>query len=157
MVLPRASISNTVIALKIFFIKLQARYYKHNKLKHWKQQSLAFLQQSYSDINTPLSMKDWTDVSVTCDFGTKAIYTSVCQLLEQFKEELQKLPAICRFLLTPVKTKLQRHLVADIVIIKCMLLAHLWAASQIASKKPENLKSFYKHTLWKTLPVCILK
>nr|XP_055053490.1 E3 ubiquitin-protein ligase TRIM39 [Misgurnus anguillicaudatus] len=50
---------------------------------------------SYSDINTPLSMKDWTDVSVTCDFGTKAIYTSVCQLLEQFKEELQKLPAIC--------------------------------------------------------------
>ncbi|XP_058638338.1 E3 ubiquitin-protein ligase TRIM39 isoform X1 [Onychostoma macrolepis] len=49
----------------------------------------------YSDVSTPMSMKDWTGVSLTCDLGTKAIYTSVCQLLEQFKEELQKVPAVC--------------------------------------------------------------
>ncbi|XP_067301943.1 E3 ubiquitin-protein ligase TRIM39 [Pseudorasbora parva] len=49
----------------------------------------------YSDVSTPMSMKDWTGVSLTCDLGTKAIYASVCQLLDQFKEELQKLPAVC--------------------------------------------------------------
>uniref|UniRef100_A0A673HLJ1 Tripartite motif-containing protein 65-like n=2 Tax=Sinocyclocheilus rhinocerous TaxID=307959 RepID=A0A673HLJ1_9TELE len=50
----------------------------------------------YSDVSTPKTMKDWTGVSLTCDLGTKTIYTSVCQLLEQFKEELQKVPpAFC--------------------------------------------------------------
>ncbi|RXN21460.1 E3 ubiquitin- ligase TRIM39-like protein [Labeo rohita] len=49
----------------------------------------------YSEVSTPMSMKDWTGVSLTCDLGTKTIYTSVCQLLEQFKEELQKVPAVC--------------------------------------------------------------
>ncbi|XP_051948531.1 E3 ubiquitin-protein ligase TRIM39-like isoform X2 [Xyrauchen texanus] len=48
----------------------------------------------YSDLSTPLSIKDWTGVSLTCDLGTKAFYDSVCQILEQF-EELQKQPAIC--------------------------------------------------------------
>uniref|UniRef100_A0A673HFV1 E3 ubiquitin-protein ligase TRIM58-like n=1 Tax=Sinocyclocheilus rhinocerous TaxID=307959 RepID=A0A673HFV1_9TELE len=49
----------------------------------------------YSDVSTPMSMKDWTGVSLTCDLGTKAVYSSVCQLVEQFKEELQKVPAVC--------------------------------------------------------------
>ncbi|XP_039515689.1 E3 ubiquitin-protein ligase TRIM39 isoform X1 [Pimephales promelas] len=49
----------------------------------------------YSDVSTPMSKKDWTGVSLTCDLGTKAIYASVCQLLEQYKQELQKLPAVC--------------------------------------------------------------
>ncbi|XP_048041733.1 E3 ubiquitin-protein ligase TRIM39 isoform X2 [Megalobrama amblycephala] len=49
----------------------------------------------YSDLSTPTSMKDWTGVSLTCDLGTKAIYASVCLLLEQFKEELRKLPTVC--------------------------------------------------------------
>uniref|UniRef100_A0A672K2T7 Bloodthirsty-related gene family, member 1 n=1 Tax=Sinocyclocheilus grahami TaxID=75366 RepID=A0A672K2T7_SINGR len=47
----------------------------------------------YSDVSAPMSMKDWTGVSLTCDLGTKAVYSSVCQLVEQFKEELQKVPA----------------------------------------------------------------
>uniref|UniRef100_A0A8C1ZC50 E3 ubiquitin-protein ligase TRIM39-like n=1 Tax=Cyprinus carpio TaxID=7962 RepID=A0A8C1ZC50_CYPCA len=47
----------------------------------------------FSDVSTPKTMKDWTGISLTCDLGTKTIYTSVCQLLEQFKEELQKAPA----------------------------------------------------------------
>lgn len=50
---------------------------------------------SYSDLNTPLPDKDWAGVSVKCDFHTNTIYSSVCQLLEQFREELQKLPEIC--------------------------------------------------------------
>ncbi|XP_051948541.1 zinc finger protein RFP-like isoform X3 [Xyrauchen texanus] len=58
----------------------------------------------YSDLSTPLSIKDWTGVSLTCDLGTKAFYDSVCQILEQF-EELQKQPAICGFTLTPGKHK----------------------------------------------------
>jgi len=58
-----------------------------------------------------MSKKDWTGVSLTCDLGTKAIYASVCQLLEQYKQELQKLPAVCEWHLS--NTKLQRHLVAD--------------------------------------------
>ncbi|XP_042615591.1 zinc finger protein RFP isoform X1 [Cyprinus carpio] len=49
----------------------------------------------FSDVSTPKTMKDWTGISLTCDLGTKTIYTSVCQLLEQFKEELQKAPAFC--------------------------------------------------------------
>ncbi|XP_057201361.1 zinc finger protein RFP isoform X2 [Triplophysa rosa] len=56
---------------------------------------------SYSDISMPLSMKDWAGVSLTSNLGTKAVYTSICQLLERFKEELQKLPAIC--LLVPLE------------------------------------------------------
>ncbi|XP_059381641.1 E3 ubiquitin-protein ligase TRIM39-like [Carassius carassius] len=50
----------------------------------------------YSDVNTPNSMKDWTGASLTFDLGSTAVYSSVCQLLEQFKEELQKVPAVCR-------------------------------------------------------------
>uniref|UniRef100_A0A8C1M844 E3 ubiquitin-protein ligase TRIM39-like n=1 Tax=Cyprinus carpio TaxID=7962 RepID=A0A8C1M844_CYPCA len=42
---------------------------------------------------TELRRRNWTGISLTCDLGTKTIYTSVCQLLEQFKEELQKAPA----------------------------------------------------------------
>ncbi|XP_077083851.1 E3 ubiquitin-protein ligase TRIM39 [Siphateles boraxobius] len=49
----------------------------------------------YSDVSAPMSKKDWTGVSLTCDLGTKAIYASVCQILEQYKQELQKLPAVC--------------------------------------------------------------
>ncbi|XP_066536674.1 E3 ubiquitin-protein ligase TRIM21 [Hoplias malabaricus] len=50
---------------------------------------------SYSDINTPLPEKDWSGASVSCHFETKAMYSSVCMLLEHFQEELQKLPEIC--------------------------------------------------------------
>ncbi|KAI4879375.1 hypothetical protein NFI96_019445 [Prochilodus magdalenae] len=57
--------------------------------------------QGYSDINTPLPEKDWTGVSVTCNFETKAMYDSVCQLLEHFREELQKLPEIFDVILDP--------------------------------------------------------
>ncbi|XP_036451942.1 E3 ubiquitin-protein ligase TRIM39 isoform X1 [Colossoma macropomum] len=49
---------------------------------------------SYSDNNTHLPDKDWTGVSVNCNFETKSMYNSVCQLLEHSREELQKLPEI---------------------------------------------------------------
>ncbi|XP_052458485.1 E3 ubiquitin-protein ligase TRIM39 isoform X1 [Carassius gibelio] len=67
----------------------------------------------FSDISTLKAMKDWTGISLTCDFGTITIYTSACQLLEQFKEELQKVPEFCLSVstsLSPVKsiTKVKR-------------------------------------------------
>ncbi|KAL6490691.1 hypothetical protein MHYP_G00010360 [Metynnis hypsauchen] len=49
---------------------------------------------SYSDINAQLPDKDWTGVTVNCNFETKSFYNSVCQLLEHSRKELQKLPAI---------------------------------------------------------------
>ncbi|XP_056317156.1 E3 ubiquitin-protein ligase TRIM39 [Danio aesculapii] len=49
----------------------------------------------YSDANTPVSVKDWSNVSLSCDLGTEGICASVCQLLEQFKEELRKQPVAC--------------------------------------------------------------
>ncbi|XP_035375557.1 E3 ubiquitin-protein ligase TRIM41 isoform X2 [Electrophorus electricus] len=50
---------------------------------------------SYCNLNTPVPVKDWAGVSVHCDLGkTKAIYNSVSQLLQHFREELQKLPEI---------------------------------------------------------------
>ncbi|XP_076828764.1 E3 ubiquitin-protein ligase TRIM39 isoform X2 [Brachyhypopomus gauderio] len=51
---------------------------------------------SYTNLNTPVPVKDWAGVSVHCDFsGTKAIYSSVCQLLQNFREELQRLHETC--------------------------------------------------------------
>lgn len=49
----------------------------------------------YSDVNSPVLVKDWSSVSLSCDLGTEGICASVCQLLEQFKEELQKQPVAC--------------------------------------------------------------
>uniref|UniRef100_A0A4W4H2B8 E3 ubiquitin-protein ligase TRIM39-like n=1 Tax=Electrophorus electricus TaxID=8005 RepID=A0A4W4H2B8_ELEEL len=57
---------------------------------------------SYCNLNTPVPVKDWAGVSVHCDLGkTKAIYNSVSQLLQHFREELQKLPEILDVKLNP--------------------------------------------------------
>uniref|UniRef100_A0A4W4H1T4 E3 ubiquitin-protein ligase TRIM39-like n=1 Tax=Electrophorus electricus TaxID=8005 RepID=A0A4W4H1T4_ELEEL len=59
---------------------------------------------SYCNLNTPVPVKDWAGVSVHCDLGkTKAIYNSVSQLLQHFREELQKLPEISLIDQSPLK------------------------------------------------------
>ncbi|TRY55509.1 hypothetical protein DNTS_014026 [Danionella cerebrum] len=50
---------------------------------------------SYSDQSIILPSKDWSSVSLRCDLETEAICASVCQLLDQFKEELRKQPSNC--------------------------------------------------------------
>uniref|UniRef100_A0A8C1ZBS4 E3 ubiquitin-protein ligase TRIM39-like n=1 Tax=Cyprinus carpio TaxID=7962 RepID=A0A8C1ZBS4_CYPCA len=73
----------------------------------------------FSDVSTPKTMKDWTGISLTCDLGTKTIYTSVCQLLEQFKEELQKAPAFCLSVSanqSPVKSHPSKTSVVDVTL-----------------------------------------
>ncbi|XP_051572145.1 E3 ubiquitin-protein ligase TRIM39-like isoform X2 [Myxocyprinus asiaticus] len=62
----------------------------------------------FSYLSTPLSIKDWTGVSLTCELETKAIYASTCQMLEQFKEELQKQPAVC-FSVSADKSPMRSH------------------------------------------------
>uniref|UniRef100_W5KUT0 E3 ubiquitin-protein ligase TRIM39-like n=1 Tax=Astyanax mexicanus TaxID=7994 RepID=W5KUT0_ASTMX len=74
---------------------------------------------SYSVFNNPLPDKDWTGVSVKCDFETNAIYSSVCQLVEQFREELQKVPQICLSSLTddsPVKPQSKVNRIQDFAV-----------------------------------------
>lgn len=43
-----------------------------------------------------MPVKEWVGVLGTFDLGTKSVYSSLCELLEHFQEELQKLPEICK-------------------------------------------------------------
>ncbi|XP_041926559.1 E3 ubiquitin-protein ligase TRIM39 isoform X3 [Alosa sapidissima] len=52
------------------------------------------LKSYYSAVSSPPPIKDWSEVSVTSDLGTRRVYQSVCQLLERFQEELQRLPEV---------------------------------------------------------------
>ncbi|XP_062372477.1 zinc-binding protein A33 isoform X2 [Sardina pilchardus] len=52
------------------------------------------LKSYYSTLSSPPPIRDWSGVSVTSDLGTRGVYQSVCQLLERFQEELQRLPEV---------------------------------------------------------------
>ncbi|KAL2079725.1 hypothetical protein ACEWY4_025469 [Coilia grayii] len=52
------------------------------------------LKSYFSVLSSPPEVKDWSEVSLTSDLGTKTVYQSVCQLLQGFQEELQKLPEV---------------------------------------------------------------
>lgn len=59
--------------------------------------SLSFCPKRYtSHLNTLMPVREWDGISVTFDLGTKSVYSSLCELLEHFQEELRKLPEICK-------------------------------------------------------------